>query len=105
MTNDNRDLVIALAIKRLRTTMIGSISKFENVFGYLWGHYKGEDEQLTEQEIYFDNMWQDVRNNILNHGNKQIRALEEDLDTLLRDKPKVTYSYNFKVKEENDNGN
>jgi hypothetical protein len=105
MINENKDLVIALAIKRLRTTMIGSISKFENVFGYLWGHYKGPDEQLTDQEIYFDNMWQDVRNNVLNHGNKQIRALEEDLDALLRDKPKVTYSYNFKVKEENDNGN
>ena len=103
MSNENNDLIIALAIKRLRTTMIGSLSKFENVFGYLWGHYKNNDEPLSEQEIYFDNLWQDVRNNILNHGNKQIRLLENDLDSFLADKPKIRYHYKFNVKEENDN--
>lgn len=100
MTSDNRDLLIALAIKRLRTTMIGSLSKFENVFGYLWGQHKMNENDLTDQEIYFDNKWQDVRNNILNHGNQQIRALENELDTLLRDKPKRTYSYKFDIKEQ-----
>lgn len=102
MTKENKDLAIAIAIKRLRTTMIGSISKFENVFGYLWGHHKHPDEPLTQQEEYFDNLWQDVRNNILNHGNKQIRILEEELDNFLRDTPKVRYSYKFDVKERPD---
>ena len=106
MNNDERDLLIALASKRLRTTMIGCLSKFENVFGYLWGHYKSNNEPLTDQEIYFDNLWQDVRNNILNHGNKQLRILENELDMISRDKPKVKYHYKFNVKEqENQDGN
>lgn len=103
MNNDNQDLILALAIKRLRTTMIGSLAKFENVFGYLWGQHKPNEQDLTDQELYFDNLWQDVRNNILNHGNQQIRKLQEDLEHLMRDKPKRTYSYKFRIKEQENN--
>ena len=69
----NKQQAIECAIKRLKTVMIGSLSKVENSLGYLWAQHKNENEQLTDQELYFDNVWQDIRNNILNHGNKQIR--------------------------------
>jgi len=94
---NNTEECVQRAIKALETTMIGSLSKFENVFGYLWAHYKDNADQLTEQEAYFDNMWQDVRNNILNHGNKQKRLLEEDLTKILSGNKNTRYNYRFPV--------
>jgi hypothetical protein len=105
----NQEQIISqLAVKRLETTMIGALARFENVFGYLWGHHKNIDEPLSESEIHFDNMWQDVRNNILNHGNQQIRAITDDISRNLRNGPDVKFNYKFKVKplnKENDNAN
>jgi hypothetical protein len=97
--NPDKELIFSIAAKRLETTMIGALSRFENVFGYLWGQHKPHNEDLTDQEMHFDNMWQDVRNNILNHGNKQIRSLENDLDKQLSTGPKITYNYKFNIKE------
>jgi hypothetical protein len=56
--------------------MIGSLSKMENSFGHLWGHFK--DGPLTEQEEAFADLWDDTRNSILNQGNKEIRNLKQD---------------------------
>lgn len=64
------------ACKRIQTTMIGSLSKMENSFGHLWGHFK--DGPLTEQEEAFADLWDDTRNAILNQGNKEIRNLKQD---------------------------
>lgn len=100
----DEELAIQLAIKRLKTVMIGSLSKMENSLGYLWGQHKNENELLTEQELYFDNVWQDVRNNILNHGNKQMRLLEEELSKILITKPIVRYNYRFPVMGDQDQG-
>lgn len=94
---NNNDLIIQTATKKLETTMIGALSRFENVFGYLWGQHKNFEEQLTDKEIHFENMWQDVRNNILNHGNQQIRGLQNEIAKLVSDKPQVRYNYKFNV--------
>lgn len=64
------------ACKRIQTTMIGSLSKMENSFGHLWGHFK--DGPLTEQEEIFADLWDDTRNAILNQGNAQIRHLQQE---------------------------
>jgi len=64
------------ACKRIQTTMIGSLSKMENSFGHLWGHFK--DGPLTEQEEMFADLWDDTRNAILNQGNKEIRNLKQE---------------------------
>ena len=56
--------------------MIGSISKFENRFGYLWGHFS--DDLLTEEQEKFADLWDFTRNEILNQGNQQIRQIQED---------------------------
>jgi hypothetical protein len=93
----DKNIITQLASKRLETTMIGALSKFENVFGYLWGQHKSHDEPLTDKEMHFDNMWQDVRNNILNHGNQQIRALQNDINKALSDRPQTKYNYKFRV--------
>lgn len=96
----DKNLAIEIATKRLETTMIGALSRFENIFGYLWGQHKHYNETLTDKEIYFENLWQDVRNNILNHGNQQIRAMQNDMnkhsDTTL-----IKYNYKFKIDPNN----
>lgn len=55
----------------IRTTMIGSLSAFEEQFGYLWGH--GNDpKDRTEEQQYMFILWQEVRSNILDLGNNSI---------------------------------
>lgn len=97
----DKNLIIQIATKRLETTMIGALSRFENVFGYLWAQHKNHNEPLTDQELYFDNLWQDVRNNILNHGNQQIRSLQNDIDKHTGSFP-VKYNYKFKIDPKQD---
>lgn len=63
--------------KRIQTTMIGALDKFEKNFGHLWGHFK--DGPLTQEEEEFADMWDFTRNQILNQGNSQIRNLKDDL--------------------------
>jgi len=68
--------------KRIQTTMIGALDKFEKNFGYLWGHYK--EGELTEQEEKFADLWDFTRNQILNQGNTQMRHFNEDIIKALR---------------------
>jgi hypothetical protein len=77
---------------RLRTVMIGSLSRVEEVFGYLWNH--GSDPTTKNQELFADK-WEDLRQSILNHGNKQIRETVEDLQKFFYLEEKYPYNYNF----------
>jgi hypothetical protein len=79
--------------KRFQTTMIGSLYEFEQVFGYLWGLDK-EDQDLTASENRFRLLWEDTRNAILNNGNNQLRKCLADLERLL-DHPPEKYIYKF----------
>jgi hypothetical protein len=101
--NDNElQNIIDLVGKKIETTMIGALARFESGFGNLWGHHKNMEQDLNDQELYFDNLWQDVRNNILNHGNKQIRSIKEDMYKILNKKAKTTYNYKFYFKDKGD---
>ena len=62
---------------RFQTTMIGSLARFEDTFGYLWGH--NGNEQLTERQEEFLEMWNYVRTSILNHGSKQMRECVDEM--------------------------
>lgn len=64
---------------RIRTTMIGSISAVEEIFGFLWG--QGKQSALTDQESIMDQLRDELRTAILNLGNGQIRASRLDFDT------------------------
>ena len=33
--------------KRIQTTMIGALARFEENFGHLWGHFKDPSDPLT----------------------------------------------------------
>ena len=58
--------------------MIGSLAHFENTFGELWGHGK-LDDNLTNEELYWHDKWEEVRTEILNNGNNQLRAAIDEM--------------------------
>ena len=62
-----------------RTTLIGSLSRFEECFGALWGHGLDETE-LTETQRMWREVWQRCRTGVLDNGNQQLRALEKELE-------------------------
>lgn len=63
---------------KVNTVMIGAIAAFEENFGFLWGKGKAFEE-LTKEELEFHELWQNVRNKVLNNGNNQLRALKNEL--------------------------
>ncbi len=78
LTNNSREKLMREVIKRITTTMIGSLSCFEQQFGHLWGH--GKDESLlSAEESAVLKIWTEIRKTILDNGNKQVRQLTEDI--------------------------
>lgn len=64
--------------KKFDTTMIGALVQFEDHFGRLWGHGLSLD-QLSNQQIEWRKIWEEVRTNILNNGNNQARAADDEI--------------------------
>ena len=77
--------------KRFQTTMIGALFEFEKTFGYLWGQNK-EEHELTDIELDFLDRWDNVRNQILNNGNNQLRKAISDL---CKNNGNIKYNYKF----------
>ena len=93
MSNEDVEQLIR---KRIQTTMIGALARFEENFGHLWGHYKDPSEPLTPEEEKFADTWDYTRNQILNQGNSQIRNLSKDLQNAINGNGNQTrYQYNF----------
>jgi len=75
----SRCRLMTILEKKMKTSFIGALSQFEQHFGYLWGFGK-QDGQLNSNELKFKRMWEDVRTNILNNGNNQLRAMQNELN-------------------------
>lgn len=90
MNNTDKNILM----KRFQTTMIGALYEFEENFGHLWGLDKDENE-LTNQELYFREKWDDTRNHILNNGNNQLRKCVADLEKN-QSQSNIKYQYKFK---------
>lgn len=58
---------------KINTTMIGSLSAMEERFGVLWGQGK-PIEELSQDELKWLAIKEDLRTEILNNGNNQKRA-------------------------------
>lgn len=77
--NSSRKSIIHQISKRFETTIIGSLARIEDSFGYLWGI--DSDKELTTKQKEFEELWHLTRTAILNHGNKQMR---EAIDEIIR---------------------
>ena len=94
MSNEIEQLLYSVQ-KKFQTTMIGALARFEESFGYLWEN-NHKDREMFEQK------WDDARNNILNNGNKQLRAALNEISDFLEDKPvKPKYNYKFYFNKNN----
>jgi hypothetical protein len=90
--------------RRIETTMIGALARIEKHLGFLWGHDK--DGELTPEEERFADIWDFARNEILNHGNNQMRNLDDDFNKyggVFKNKYNYTFRVNNKNKTRKDN--
>lgn len=69
----SKDKLFGIAKKKIQTTMIGSISSIENNFGFLW-----DVENPTSEQKQLKNIFEELRSEILDRGNTQIRNLENE---------------------------
>lgn len=102
----NKQEIIKSIEKRIQTTMIGALAKFEENFGHLWN----TQEDSEEAEKYWD-IWEHTRNQILNNGNNQLRSALDDLGDFLysnhnnKKNNKHLYRYKFYFNNDGDNRN
>ena len=78
LKEQSRQRLLKIISTKMRTAFIGALSAFEVRFGELWGHGKDVSE-LTREQKARRQMWEEARQNILNNGNGQLRALELEL--------------------------
>lgn len=83
----SKENLLAMAKKRIRTTMIGALSSIEDNFAFLIA----DDKEI--QEIF-----QKLRSEILDRGNNQIRNIESDFSNYEIIWKKYTYKLPFKGK-------
>ncbi len=70
-------LQLELAAK-MKTIMIGAISSIEERFGILWAF--GQKRPLTRSEQEFSDLFQELRKDVLDKGNTQIRNTKQLLE-------------------------
>lgn len=101
MNQDDKKIIKNIET-RLKTIMIGGLSRFEDSFGYLWNI---DNEPQTEYQKNMSDKWEDTRTDFLNHGNHQIRQAIDELLDYIQHKNKFSYSYHFKIKNKDDSPN
>lgn len=77
VSEQSRDVLKQVLATKMTTIFIGALASVERSMGYLWG--EGKDD-LTENEKKWGKIYQELRNEILNKGNNQIRAMSNELD-------------------------
>ena len=95
MNNQNKRQILKAAETRFKTIMIGSIARVEDYFGYLWAHGK---DAPTERQEEFRALWDELRNEILNHGNFHIRKGLDEIEEWV-DYNNERYEYKFIMNE------
>lgn len=94
---NNKKGIINQINKRFQTTIIGSLARFEENFGYLWG--QNSDKELTDKQKEFLDLWEFTRTAILNHGNHQMRNAVDDVIEYIEEENRY-YHYNFVIKNQ-----
>ena len=69
---DSKDRLKKIAHKKIQTTMIGALDTLEKHFGFLWEDDSKQSSELRE-------IYNTVRQEILDRGNDQIRNLDNEL--------------------------
>lgn len=83
--------------KRFKTTMIGSLARIEEHLGFVWGH---DQEMISVQQSDHRHIWQDLRDDILDHCNYQMRSALTDIRKFIQksNQPNTTFTQEYKTK-------
>lgn len=73
----SKDALFKACKKKVQTTMIGALDTIEKQLGFLWGFEDG-GASLTDEQKQLKEIYEEVRANILDRGNTQIRNLEAE---------------------------
>jgi len=73
----SKQRLLKIGQKKIQTTMIGALSSVEKHFGFLWGHE--QEDELTAEQQHVKSLFEEIRAEILDRGNNQIRNLEAEL--------------------------
>lgn len=93
---DSKERLKKIARKKIQTTMIGALDSVEKRLGFLWEGDSKQSKQLRE-------IYNVVRQEILDRGNDQIRNLDTEIDQY--DIEWLRYNLILPVKRRNqDNG-
>ena len=85
--------------KKFDTTIIGSLAAFEEKFGDLWGH--GLDyEELDEDQVYWREAWINARSKILDNGNANLRAAQNEIAQYTLSWNRYVTKFNIRNNEE-----
>lgn len=83
--------------KKIQTTMIGALASIEKFFGPSWGH--DLEGGLTPKQEKMKELYDELRSEILDKGNVQIRAMEAEINNY--EVNSVKYFYNLPIRKMN----
>tara|TARA_Y100000310_G_C20232103_1_gene600718 strand:- start:136 stop:510 length:375 start_codon:yes stop_codon:yes gene_type:complete len=72
----SKERLLKIGKKKIQTTMIGALSTLEKRFGFLWG--QDQDKDLTPEQEHMKELYEEIRSEILDRGNNQMRNLEAE---------------------------
>lgn len=100
MTHEDIQDLVSVIEKRFQTTMIGSLARIEDYLGFVWGHNK---DMISIEQSDNRQVWQDLREDILDHCNYQMRAALTDLRKFIQNenKSKIVFTETHKFKYTN----
>lgn len=85
----SKDRLEKIINQKIRTTMIGALDAFEHMF-----------EELINENPRFKQSFQEVRKEILDNGNNQIRAIKKELDQYTVSWNRYTINFTVKGRDE-----
>lgn len=79
---DSRERLKKISVTKIKTTMIGALSAIEKRLGFLWGldeDGKDSGHPLSPEEQHLKDIYDELRSEILDIGNNQIRNLSTEI--------------------------
>lgn len=74
---ESKQKIIECVNRHVRTTMVGAVATVEHYFGFLWG--LNEDREITAEEQELANKFAELRSQVFDIGNLQMRNFAGEL--------------------------
>lgn len=94
--NESRKRLLKIASTKIRTTMIGALDSIEKKLKDFWCP---EGQKPTNEQLLLQKLYEEMRQEILDRGNNQIRNLEEEFEHYEIEWKRYTLQLPVKIKE------